>query len=126
MLILLRIFEKTRKVQLEAWGPRIISRLIDRATRRLPVQRRLRQREEWQSHIDETPGDIPKVLEAIGFLMTLRTIAREIAHQDRFGADYAQQLARLASFIDRPDAVVRIQFWPANTDPRRHAPRLRG
>jgi hypothetical protein len=36
----------------------------------MPITQRGRFAEEWQSHLEETPGDIIKLLEACGFLLT--------------------------------------------------------
>ncbi len=62
---------------LKAWTPRGIAYLIRRATSKLPDDRRERLAEEWQSHISETPGDIAKIITAVGFLVAARRIARE-------------------------------------------------
>jgi phage terminase Nu1 subunit (DNA packaging protein) len=48
--------------EFKAWAPWIIERLIRRAVRELPQNLRERYEEEWQSHVDEIPGDIGKVI----------------------------------------------------------------
>lgn len=50
-----------------AWTPWIIERLIRRAVTKLPESQRERFEEEWRGHIDEIPGDIGKLVAAVGF-----------------------------------------------------------
>ena len=54
--------------EFKAWIPWIIQRVIRRAIRRLPPAQRERFEEEWQSHINEVPGEIGKLTVALGFL----------------------------------------------------------
>lgn len=53
---------------LRAWCPSLANGLIDLAVRRLPQDLRERYAEEWQAHIAETPGEIGKLVCAIGIL----------------------------------------------------------
>ncbi len=60
--------------EFKAWIPWIIQRVIRRAIVRLPPAQQARFAEEWQAHVNETPGDIGKLRVAIGFLTAARKI----------------------------------------------------
>jgi hypothetical protein len=55
-----------------AWIPWIIQRVIRRAIMRLPSTQRERFQEEWQSHVNEVPGEIGKLAVSLGFLTAAR------------------------------------------------------
>jgi hypothetical protein len=65
--------------ELKAWTPWIIKRLIGLSVARLPGNRRERFEEEWKSHINDIPGDVGKIIVALGFLVA----AMKIAAMDR-------------------------------------------
>jgi hypothetical protein len=58
--------------EFKAWIPWIIQRVIRRAIVRLPPAQRERFEEEWQSHVNEVPGEIGKLTAALGFLKAAR------------------------------------------------------
>jgi hypothetical protein len=60
------------------WLPWITRRLIERAVDRLPESQREKRREEWNSDVNEWPGNMAKVYRAWGFLSAARKI-RHIA-----------------------------------------------
>jgi hypothetical protein len=60
--------------EFKAWIPWIIQRVIRRAVVRLPASQRERFEEEWQSHVNEVPGDVGKLTVALGFLTAARRI----------------------------------------------------
>jgi hypothetical protein len=55
-----------------AWIPWIIQLVIRRAITRLPPAQRERFQEEWQSHVNEVPGQIGKLAVSLGFLTAAR------------------------------------------------------
>lgn len=55
--------------EIKAWGPWVIRSLIKFAVRRLPEDQRARFDEEWQSYVNEIPGQIGKLVAAAGFLI---------------------------------------------------------
>ncbi|HZV86491.1 MAG TPA: hypothetical protein VFF95_03020 [Candidatus Binatus sp.] len=61
--------------EMGAWNPSIIRGLIKLAVGRLPEGRRERFQEEWQSHVNEVPGQIGKLLVAVGFLLAAYKLA---------------------------------------------------
>jgi hypothetical protein len=66
----------------KAWLPRIIDHLIDRAVKRLPHEQRDRFAEEWKGYVNETPGDLRKLIVAVGFLFAANKMAnRPWAHE---------------------------------------------
>jgi hypothetical protein len=52
--------------EFKAWLPTMINYLIGWAISLLPEDKRERYAEEWRSHIDETPGDIGKLIVGLG------------------------------------------------------------
>ncbi|HEY5239183.1 MAG TPA: hypothetical protein VIJ62_12440 [Rhizomicrobium sp.] len=64
--------------EFRAWTPWLVHRLIQRAVINLPARHRARCEEEWQSYVNEIPGEIGKLIAAIGFLPASRTIVREV------------------------------------------------
>jgi hypothetical protein len=59
-----------------AWNPRILEKLIECAVRRLPAELRPRFGEEWRSHLNDTPGELGKLLTAIGCWGASQRISR--------------------------------------------------
>ncbi len=56
--------------EFRAWTPWLVKHLIQYATNRLPEDQKERFKEEWQSHADEIPGQIGKVLTSCGFVVS--------------------------------------------------------
>jgi hypothetical protein len=67
--------------ELKSWTPRIVDSLIQRATRNLPQDQRERFDEEWRSHINETPGELGKLLVAFGLPRASRVMSSDLAHK---------------------------------------------
>jgi hypothetical protein len=55
-----------------AW---LVQHIVEAANSRLPESQRERYREEWESHLDEVPGDLAKLCVALGFLSAARKMA---------------------------------------------------
>jgi hypothetical protein len=73
--ILTAALSKILAEEMSAWNPSIIRRLIKLAVGRLPEGRRERFQEEWQSHVNEVPGQIGKLLVAAGLLFAAYKVA---------------------------------------------------
>jgi hypothetical protein len=69
--------------EFKAWTPRLIKYFIQRAVRRLPESQRKRFTEEWQSHVDEIPGEVGKLIVAFGFLRASSEISRGLTNAER-------------------------------------------
>ena len=54
---------------------------VQSAMARLPEDQRERYKEEWQSHIDEIPGDICKIVIAVGFVPASKMMSSEMANK---------------------------------------------
>jgi lipopolysaccharide/colanic/teichoic acid biosynthesis glycosyltransferase len=54
--------------EFKAWTPSLINYLIQRAVRQLPENQRKRREEEWRSHVEEIPGEVGKLIEALDCL----------------------------------------------------------
>ncbi len=81
--------------EMSAWNPSIVRSLIKFAVGRLPEGRRERFQEEWQSHVNEVPGQIGKFLVALGFLFA----AYDVTLSDRF-TEHNERLVRLLALLD--------------------------
>jgi lipopolysaccharide/colanic/teichoic acid biosynthesis glycosyltransferase len=55
--------------EFKAWAPSITKCIVKIAVRQLSTDKRDRFAEEWSSHVDEIPGDISKLVVALGFLL---------------------------------------------------------
>ncbi|SRR5258708_29876589 len=67
--------------EFRAWIPWIIERMVRRAVVGLPASQRERFEEEWESHVNDVPGEIGKLTVALGFLTAARrmTLATKYA-----------------------------------------------
>jgi hypothetical protein len=63
--------------EFKAWTPWIIVRLIKRAVQNLPEELRERCEEEWLAHVCDTPGEIGKLIAALGFLHAARAMSSD-------------------------------------------------
>jgi lipopolysaccharide/colanic/teichoic acid biosynthesis glycosyltransferase len=61
--------------EFKAWAPSIIERIVRRAVARLPRDEQERFGEEWRSHISEVPGEIGRIVVALGFIVAARRIS---------------------------------------------------
>lgn len=61
--------------EFKAWSPTIAQWLLHHAVNQLPKSQRERFSEEWQSHLEETPGSIGKVMTAFGFVFAAINIS---------------------------------------------------
>jgi lipopolysaccharide/colanic/teichoic acid biosynthesis glycosyltransferase len=76
--IVVSVATKLIAADAEEWLPWIRDRLIQRAVRRLPESERERYSEEWQSHVNETPGDLSKIVVAFGLRFAANSIANTL------------------------------------------------
>jgi len=87
---------------IKAWIPKIIERLIKRAAMRLPEDQRVRFAEEWRSHVNDTRGDLNKLVIAAGFLRAARRMAR--VREEAY--------ARILSLVMEAAAFVALALLP--------------
>ena len=78
--ILAAVLSRLAVSELEAWSPLIIRTLIKLGVARLPEKLRERYEEEWQGHVDETPGLVGKIAHAAGCVLAARKMARIERH----------------------------------------------
>jgi hypothetical protein len=62
-------FSKLLADEYKAWAPSIAKALIAKAVSLTPNELRERAAEEWQRHIDDSPGDLSKTYEALTLLV---------------------------------------------------------
>src|SRR5579864_8528161 len=78
--------------EFKAWTPWIVERLLSRAISQLPRSRRRRFEEEWRSHVNEVPGQIGKVVVALGFLSAARKMSSILSNAgEKFPAGTASK-----------------------------------
>ena len=53
----------------KAWMPWLVRWLTQRAVRKLPADERERYAEEWPGRVDEIPGDVGKLVFALGLAL---------------------------------------------------------
>jgi lipopolysaccharide/colanic/teichoic acid biosynthesis glycosyltransferase len=84
--------------EFKSWAPWIVRHVIDRAVSMLPKDQRERFAEEWRSHVNEIPGDIGKLIVALGFLVASSRMAGIPAAAGKRMFDIAFSAAALALF----------------------------
>jgi hypothetical protein len=62
--------------EFKAWTPRLVAAVVQCAIRRLREDQRERYAEEWRSHINETPGEIGKLIVGFGLLLAAWKLSR--------------------------------------------------
>lgn len=78
--------------EVKEWSPWIVSRVTEVALKLLPPNRRDRYREEWASHVTEVPGNLGKLVVALGFCSAAVRMAgwRSLLAIAQSGAEDAQ------------------------------------
>ena len=84
--IIVAAFSRVLADEYKAWSPWLVERLIRRAVRKLPADMQERYREEWQSHVQEIPGEIGKLVTAFGFQVAANRINDKPIWLERFYA----------------------------------------
>ena len=64
--------------ELTAWVPRWSHHIVERAARRLPAPHDERYAEEWAAHLDSVPGQLSKVVKALGMYAGSRDLRRSL------------------------------------------------
>ena len=77
--ILAAVLSRQLTDEFKAWTPSIIKHLVNRAVRRLPEEERSRFEEEWLAHVNELPGEVAKIIAALGFLSAARRMSLRIS-----------------------------------------------
>jgi hypothetical protein len=97
--------------EFKAWLPRLLERIIDLAVCTLPEDQRQRFAEEWRSHVDETPGDIGKLIVALGFLVAASKMAGRPAAAGKRVTDLVFSLFMIACLAPLFIAVCLAVRW---------------
>ena len=75
-VIIIAVAGRLLSDDIKEWLPWITRYLIERAVSRLPESEREKRREEWESDVNEWPGNLAKVYRAWGYLSASRSIAK--------------------------------------------------
>ncbi len=100
--------------ELRAWLPWVVERSIALAVKRLPVDQQDRYTEEWHSHLEEIPGEIGKLLFALGLfpagLRMSRTLHRASEHSSRNTRRFrSHRVASRTDAKDRPSTAAQLR-----------------
>lgn len=86
-VVVLGIFSTALSKQLtdeiKDWTPWVIKRLVNFAVRKLADEQQGRYEEEWLSHINEIPGEIGKLVAALGFYFAAQKMSSRIGVRKR-------------------------------------------
>jgi len=74
--VLVAVLSRLAADEFRAWNPTIIRSILRTAVLRLPEAQRERFAEEWAGHLSEVPGEIGRLLVAVGFVLAAHKIAR--------------------------------------------------
>ena len=66
--------------EFKAWSPRITRAFVKRAVAALPAEQRRRYEEEWNSHLDDVPGELGKLFASFSLLWAA---PRHVGHVGR-------------------------------------------
>jgi hypothetical protein len=71
--------------EFKAWAPSLVDQIISVAVGRAPHNLRERLAEEWRSHVNDTPGDLAKLVVAFSFICASGKLRNEAeqAHRRR-------------------------------------------
>jgi hypothetical protein len=87
--------------EFKAWLPWITQFFIEHAIARLPASYSQRYREEWQSHVNEIPGEVGKLIAAISLLWAARRISACLSR----GLDINTSHKEKRAWIGRSSAI---------------------
>ncbi len=90
--ILVSVFLGLVKDEAKAWLPKLTNRILANAVKTLPHGLQLRYEEEWRSDIEEMPGEIGKMLRAVGLVRAAYGIRR--ANRGEFRGVVAEWVSR--------------------------------
>jgi len=93
--------------ELQAWLPKIRERFVRIAVKHLPRSKRKRFAEEWRSHINDVPGEISKLITAIGFLLASGRISYMSAVRHR----QSLRISALSRAFDKAAGTGLVLFW---------------
>jgi hypothetical protein len=91
--------------EVKSWMPWFTARLLLVATEHLPEEHRERFAEEWASHVNEVPGDIGKIITAVGCIAA----AHEMASLLENGEPLVTHITKRA--LDVTIAGAMLFFW---------------
>lgn len=78
--LIMAIFNRLAGDEVKAWMPWFTKRLLQIAIERLPEVQRERFSEEWASHVSDVPGEIGKLITAMGCVWAAHEIASTLTH----------------------------------------------
>jgi hypothetical protein len=109
--------------EFKAWVPSLVDRIIFFAVSRAHLRERLA--EEWCSHVNDTPGDLGKLVAAFGFVWASRKLRNEAEHGGIEG-DHSmrelddqqlfEELMRRGEELQKnpPERLTDLGAWPSH------------
>lgn len=95
----------------EAWGPELCRRLLRRAVRGLPEDRRDRYFEEWSAHLDALPTPTSKLVEAFRFSFAAFRMRLELEGARKLSSALQDGLIRAADIGVASFALISCAPW---------------
>lgn len=89
--VLVRVLSRQLADEFKAWTPWLVQRLVQFAAGRMPVAQRERYAEEWSSFVDEIPGEVGKILSALGLPWAGFRIRNQARKRQRVAEGSARQ-----------------------------------
>jgi hypothetical protein len=96
--------------ELKAWSGWLHKEMRRRAVRRLPLECRERYDEEWESGLDETPGEIFKLIYSLGLLKAAFGIYKVALEGSVHSRTFSSMLKRAIDMVF--SILVLIMFLP--------------
>jgi CRISPR/Cas system-associated exonuclease Cas4 (RecB family) len=82
------------------WRPYLTKRIIALAVRRLPQEQCERYREEWLSYVEEVPGEIGRLLAALGMLWAGVKLGSVFRKESKIAAVASSSISEERAFIE--------------------------
>lgn len=95
----------------KAWTPWIVKRLIRRAVHKLSEEQQGRFEEEWLAYVDEIPGEIGKVVAALGFLRASHRMSSRVTASQRAFSVIVSIALLLLFFPLLVSLTISIKLW---------------
>lgn len=109
--------------ELRSWSIWLTEKFVRDAVDRLPQESRERLDEEWHAFIDETPGQITKLVRAFGLLRGATRISSEAdGTRSRVELWLSRYLGLIGRYVHIP--MMRAQAFAASRLGNRYAPSL--
>jgi hypothetical protein len=95
--------------EFKAWTPRLIEKIVRIAVSRLPESQRDRYSEEWSGFLTEIPGEIGKILSALGLVRAVVKINWDARREREQASTADRQRSRFGKFLT--SVLIMYYVW---------------